>query len=246
MRFVSDMLDDDCILGRFEAGSPLPPYYGVGLDERVVEFPWVFSCRPSGRVLDAGSSFNHSHILERLLSRIASLEIVTLAPEAQSFSNRAISYVYADLRELPCGDGSFDTVVSISTLEHVGMDNSRYGSRDQPSSDPDLELRRALGELMRVLSPSGTLLLTIPYGRREDHGWFRQFDRDGLEDLVDFLGPGSAQVSVYGYTRDGWQISEAAASADAVYRDFLANPTPVDDGAAAARAVACIRAKHRT
>jgi hypothetical protein len=31
------------------------------------------------------------------------------------------------MRDLPFPDAACDTIVSLSTLEHVGMDNSRFG-----------------------------------------------------------------------------------------------------------------------
>jgi len=46
---------------------------------------------------------------------------------------------------------------------------------------------------------------------------------------------------IYRYGVRGWQLSDLDEAADATYRDFTADQRPVDDAAAAARAVACIR-----
>jgi hypothetical protein len=46
---------------------------------------------------------------------------------------------------------------------------------------------------------------------------------------------------VYRYSAEGWQISDPAEAAKAEYRDYMHDPTPVPDLAAAARAVACVR-----
>jgi SAM-dependent methyltransferase len=51
-----------------------------------------------------------------------------------------------DVRALPFADGSFDVVLSNSTLDHFPDERS---------------LRRALGELSRVLAPGGRLVLTL-------------------------------------------------------------------------------------
>jgi hypothetical protein len=48
-------------------------------------------------------------------------------------------------------------------------------------------------------------------------------------------------VKVYAYGPDGWQVSDPERASSASYRDFLADPSPVADLAAAARAVACLR-----
>jgi Methyltransferase domain len=135
-RLVSEVLDDPALVKAFGAGGPLPSGYGVGIDERVVEFPWLFAQHLRGRTLDAGSALNHAHILDRVLPRIDELHVVTLEPEDLAFTERRVSYVYADLRDLPYKDGYFDSVVCLSTLEHVGMENTRYGVAAPRSNDP--------------------------------------------------------------------------------------------------------------
>jgi SAM-dependent methyltransferase len=233
-------LDDASLRAAAAAGSRLPRGYAAGYDERTVEYPWLFGRGLSGRVLDAGSTLNHEHILDRALPLTEALTIVTLAPETHAYPLRGISYVFADLRELPFRDGWFDTVVSLSTLEHVGMDNAVYGAGDARAADPDAEVARAARELVRVTRPGGRILFTVPYGRAEDHGWFRQFDAAALARLIDAFGAAGAETALYGYGRDGWQQTSAADAAQLSYRDFTADPAPVADLAAAARGVACV------
>lgn len=240
-RFVAEVLDDPSLSARFARGEELPPSYGVGLDERVVEFPWLLAQELSGTVLDAGSALNHAHVLDRVLPRIDGLHVVTLMPEELAFNDRGVSYAYADLRELPYREDYFRVVVSLSTLEHVGMDNTVYGVDAPRADDPERELERAVAELLRVLRVHGTLLVTFPYGRREDHGWFRQFDRSDVERLIALVPARQMSCQVYRYSSDGWQLSDLAGAAGAEYRDYHQDQTPVPDLAAAARAVACVR-----
>jgi SAM-dependent methyltransferase len=232
------------VVDRFAAARRLTPSYGIGLDERVVEYPWLLSRRPSGRVLDAGSTLNHAHVLDCFLPLFSSLHVVTLTPEERSYTERGVSYVYADLRDLPFRDSYYDTVVSISTLEHIGMNNVRYGATGaEPSAEPRRAMLAALTELRRVLAPGGLFLATVPYGRAEAHGWFRQFDRGDVEDLVAGLDARSASVDVFEYSRSGWQRSALARAAQARYRDSTGQTEPGEDFAVAARAVACISAR---
>jgi SAM-dependent methyltransferase len=242
-RFVSAMLDDDELAYRFSSAARLPRHYGLGLDERVVEYPWALAQRPGGRVLDAGSALNHAHILERLLPQVEALHIVTLAPELESFAERGVSYLFCDLRDLPYRDGYFDEVISISTLEHVGMDNSRYRDPTPPADQPELEVRSAVQELCRVTRAGGRVLLTVPYGRHEDHGWFRQFDAADVRELLDGLGAAEASVAVYRYIPHGWQRSSLTQARRARYCE--GQEAPGSDGAVAARAVACVAATLR-
>ena len=68
----------------------------------------------------------------------------------------------ADVRELPFPDGHVDQVLLVSTLEHVGADNERYGV----GADRDrFGIGTALRELRRVLRPDGSLLVTVPARR---------------------------------------------------------------------------------
>jgi SAM-dependent methyltransferase len=232
-RAVTDILADAALLARFRDRLPLPNGFGAGLDERVVEYPWLLAHHHGGPALDAGSTLNHAHVLHRFLPALAPLTIATLRPEAEAFTSLGVSYLYADLRDLPLRDAQFTTVICASTLEHVGMDNALYGEGAGRSADPEREVGRALGELTRVAAPGGRILVTVPYGRAEDHGWFRQLDRAGVNAVAARLSVAEpASIALYAQTTAGWQLSSADAAAGSRYRD----------GVPGARAVACIRA----
>lgn len=233
---VSSVLGDEDWMDRFESGAQLPFGLGAGFDERVVEYPWLFSRGLSGRVLDAGSVLNHRHVLEPLLPEIDDLTIVTLAPEPAAFTELGVSYLYGDLRDLALRDEWFDEVVCLSTLEHVGMDNSPYGVADPRAEDPRAESARALGELLRVVRPGGRVHLSVPFGRREDHGWLRQLDREDVDDLLARVGAARHEETVFHHTRRGWRRGSAGRVRRARYND---SAKPARDGAVAAHAVLC-------
>jgi SAM-dependent methyltransferase len=195
-----------------------------------VEIPWLLAQGVRGRTLDAGSSLNHKVYLDLVLPAVDELHIVTLEPESASFPERRISYAYSDLRRLPYRDGYFDTVVSVSTLEHVGMDNRGYGSATEQAVDAQLESEAAVRELRRTLAPGGRILITVPYGESEDHGGWRQFDDGHLERLIVAATPNDIDVRIYRYHDGGWRLDDREAAGDARYRVGFA-----------AEAVACIR-----
>ena len=213
----------------FARASKLPRGYGADANERVVELPWLLAQGVHGRTLDAGSALNHEGYLDRVLPAVDELHIVTLEPERASFPERRISYVYSDLRKLPYRDGYFDTIVSVSTLEHVGMDNRGYGSAAEQAADAQRESEEAIRELRRALAPGGRILMTFPYGEPEDHGGWRQLDGDHLERLIAAAAPSEVDVRVYRYQDGGWQLSDPQAAARARYRVGFA-----------AEAVACV------
>ena len=239
---LRQVVQNEALLGRLRDGHPLPDSYGRGIDERVVEYPWVLSRLDGdpGRLLDAGSTLNQAYLLD--LPRLANkaIVVVTLAPE--HFERRAnVSYLFGDLRDLILGDAVFDTVVCISTLEHVGLDNTRLYTADERFREGRSDdYRQVLAELRRVLVPGGRLLLTVPFGRAENLGWMQQFDAAGLDTIADAFGSPPAATTFFRYAPEGWVLADAEACADCAYFDVHSAPSPAQDGAAAARAVACL------
>ena len=106
----------------------LPLGYGQWLDERIVEYCWLFSRLPegAGTLLDAGSALNHGFIVSHAKLRAKHMVIMTLAPETHCYWQKRISYVYGDLRNTLFDENVFDYVVSISTLDHIGLDNQVF------------------------------------------------------------------------------------------------------------------------
>jgi SAM-dependent methyltransferase len=252
-RLIREALGDEGLLARFRRGEPLPTGYGAGVDERCVEYPWLLSRldgRPE-RMLDAGSSLNHEFILDQPALRPKTLHVLTLAPEREAFWQRGISYIYGDLRDLPIQDGFYDCVACISTLEHVGFDNSQYLGRVSPGVGGPDDCLLAVKELRRVLKPGGTLLLTVPFGVALRLSAFQQFDRAMLDRALQAFGAAQEKTETfYRYTSGGWSVARAEECSACEYVTWLTKPRqewpaplPVEpDRAAAARAVACVRA----
>lgn len=213
---------------RTQIADPGARPYGEGhggLDERVVEYPWVFDrvarIHPAGgRVLDAGSTMNHGFVLDRWrASRFGPLSIVTLHHEGQDSVSDDVRYEFADLRDLPYRDGWFSTVLCLSTLEHVGMDNAIYGDDAAGSAAPPREAERALQELHRVLAPGGTLLLSVPFGAPAEFGWQRIFGREEIERIVGGPAWSDGSYRVMRAFADGWREVPPADAADAGYNE---------------------------
>jgi SAM-dependent methyltransferase len=170
-------------------------------DERVVEIPWVLSRLSGGRALEVGYAFAEPpYLAALLLAGFDELVGVDLA-EAEV---PGLTAVRADVRDLPFEEGSFDLVLCVSTLEHVGADNSSYGLGAEADGASRLT---ALRELRRVLTPKGRLLITVPCGEPGDYGWFRQDDVRGWTRLFARAGFFVEEQEAYELTEEGWRTA---------------------------------------
>jgi SAM-dependent methyltransferase len=196
---------DDAValgLGARARGEPLSWLQApAGTDERVVEIPWVLSrLRPAGRVLEVGYAFAETSWLGALLRSGVDLVGVDLATR----DVEGMETIEADVRSLPLEDRSLDQVLLVSTLEHVGADNTVYGVESEKGPAARLD---ALRELRRVLRRDGSLLVTVPLGEPRDHGWFRQEDEAGWTSLFAGAGWFADDLETYELGDEGWRAT---------------------------------------
>src|SRR5690242_9030100 len=179
-RYVTRVITIPEQLVHFGRGGSLPSGFGVGLDERVVEYPWALSRLSDGRglLLDAGGALNHGYLLKSARLSQKRIVIYTLSPQGEDFyPEDRLSYVFGDLRRTILRDRSFDEVVCISTLEHVGLDNRRfYTASPEYRQANERDFVEAVREMRRILADGGRLLVTVPYGRPRQLGWLQVFD----------------------------------------------------------------------
>ncbi len=228
--------------GGFDA-ERLRSGYGHRIDERIIEYPWLLSRIPSGagKLLDAGSVLNNELLLGQKVLAEKSIVISTLAPEGTCFWKRGISYVYEDLRATCFRDDHFDFVVSLSTIEHVGLDNTLLYTKDLSKKERNPEsYRDAIREYRRILKPRGTLYLSFPYGRYRNHGWFQVFDENMLNRVIHTFSPTSMTERHFRYESDGWHVSSREESKDGTCFDIRRKNGYAPDYAAFSRAVVCL------
>lgn len=241
---LEKMLQSNEILELFRLGNELPTAYGYGVDERIVEYPWLFSRLNSDdeRLLDAGSVLNYQYLTEKTVLKNKDIVLMTLEPETTMMRRSRLSYMFCDLRKNPFQKEIFDTVVSLSTIEHIGMDNTLvYSDKDEHRERNGSSYLVAVDEMVRVLKASGKLYLSVPFGKREYHGWLQQFDSGMIAELCNHVsGTSLIEVTYYRYSHKGWQIANEKDCVDCEYFDTHANHNVQDDRAAAARAVACL------
>jgi hypothetical protein len=235
-------LEDEVFLQRFRESDELPSGYGYRMDERVVEYPWVLSRSLDWglRILDAGSTLNNPLLLNHSSLNEKELFIYSLAHDYMERRPR-VSYISGDLRETILRDQIIDVVVCISTLEHIGLDNTFLYTQDQRyQENGPLDYKAVLAEFRRILKPRGRLLITVPFGKALQLQWLQQFNRQGIEKIISEFGGKVLALSYFKYDPSGWVHSTAAECGECEYFDIHAKGKCDSDYAAAARAVACI------
>ena len=217
--------------------------YGYRIDERVIEYPWLLSHIPDGDglLLDAGSALNFEFLLDMSPLREKKIFISTLAPESNFYPEKNISYIYEDLRSSCFKDNFFDYIVSISTIEHIGLDNTLLYTEDETKkeNDPHSYLK-AIDEFRRMLKPNGKLYLTLPFGKYKNHTWFQVFNAEMLDRVIQIFSSNKYKEFIFRYESTGWVVSSREESREATCFDINVKNKYDSDFAAFSRAVVCL------
>jgi SAM-dependent methyltransferase len=133
---------------------------------------------PAGRVLDLGCGVGHSY------RELAPRETVGVDLDPSVLAGQERETHAADMRELPFGEGTFESVLSVQSIEHV--------------PDP----QRVVAEVRRVLAPGGRAVFVTPnrltFGPPEeiiDPYHYVEFD---APELAELCGTGFLRVEVLG------------------------------------------------
>lgn len=144
-----------------EPGNPV-----VAIEESVVGE--LLAARPIGAALDAAcGTGRHARRLVDLGHTVSGVDLTPQMLERARVNVPEASFEVADLRKLPFADASFQTAVCGLALSHL----------------PELDV--AIGELSRVLSPGGRLIVSILHPFQTLLGWNAPFSgSDGSRGFV--------------------------------------------------------------
>lgn len=136
-----------------------------------------------------------------------------------AFAHPLLSTVQRDiLAGAPPQLGPYDVVISVSTIEHLGLGS--YG--DVTMDDADA---RGIEVLWSLVKPGGRMIATVPVGRAAVHRGFRVYDRERLRRVF----PCAATVHYFHKQgRDAAWQRVAAERIDTVEYEAPSDPLPVD------------------
>lgn len=150
----------------------------VNMNERIVEIPFAIAAvaaLPKGAtVLDLGCT--ESSLPVQLAALGYAVTGFDFRPYPYQHPN--LTFVQGDMTQLPFEKETFASVLSISTLEHVGIG---FYADPQEVAQAD---KKAMAEIVRVLKPGGIFVLTAPFGVKAQTPHQRIYDQKAVEDLL--------------------------------------------------------------
>jgi SAM-dependent methyltransferase len=181
------------------------------ISEQIVESALILRhARPEERrVLDFGG---YESVLPLTLSALGH-EVTVLDQRAYPFKAPRLKSVTADLFGAdPLPPESFDLVISVSTIEHLGL--GRYDDRQTPEGD-----RLGVERLWRLVRPGGRLMATVPAGRPAVQRGYRTYDEARIRAVFPPLD------TLLWFKKDGrdgtWSAAEAGDIASLTYGEPL-------------------------
>jgi O-antigen chain-terminating methyltransferase len=105
-------------------------------------------------------------------------------------------------------------IFCISILEHVGMDNSVYGNKNEEDYKSQL---KALNEIYRITKIGGKVILTLPFGKFMNYKWFLQYDFNLLKLLTLQSNFKTMNIQFYRVVNNSWIFSRYYSCSDITY-----------------------------
>ncbi len=177
-------------------------------DERLIEIPWIVKelkkCK--GNLLDVGSTLNYDYILKSI-TNLNKIFINTLFPEKKNYNNKSVNYLYEDICKNSLKEKYFDNITCISTLEHIGFDNSHYNYNSKLKKKfkfNKFKYLLALINIKKLLKKKGNFFITIPFGKKKIYKNLQQFNSLDLKKIFKIFKNFKKKVIFYRFINGKW------------------------------------------
>jgi len=146
------------------------------ITERIAELPFVLTnveLTQGAKVLEIGCAES------RLSIELATLGYTVTGYDLRDYAlvHPNFTFIKGDFLENELPPASFDCVISVSTLEHCGIDT--YGGPVIDKADA-----RIVEAIRRVLKAGGRFIFTVPFGKRGMSRYYRVYDAESLTALL--------------------------------------------------------------
>ncbi|MGH9976484.1 MAG: class I SAM-dependent methyltransferase [Nitrososphaeraceae archaeon] len=195
------------VYARSEKNSKLHPRDVLGgvTPDRHAEYDFVLrnllSLDIKAKILDVGcSSLAFSSKISKFSRNRSEIIGIDLINEVDSLG---FPLAIMDAMNMGFKDRSFDQVICLSAMEHIGLDNDGVGANHKDLNHRINGDALAMKEIWRVLKDKGTLILTVPYGRLiiKQQG-YRVYHKESLSILTNmFL---AVKKEFYGLRKGKW------------------------------------------
>jgi len=171
-------------------------FLGYSNYTRAIEYPWCLR-RVKGvkNILEVGcvtSYFSH----ELIAKKERNLHGIDL--REYPYKPKNMKFMREDIRTVKLDKDLYDVIISISTIEHIGLDG--YGTEIKDNDGDFVAMKR----LKEALKPGGRFLITVPYAGKFGYTsvFTRIYDEDRINKLIE--GYKVSEKEYFIYQRRKW------------------------------------------
>ena len=148
----------------------------IYIGERIAEIPFLYknlNFKKVNKILDLGC------VGSKISLQLATLgyDIVGIDMRPYLFKHRNIKFIQGNFLEIDLPLESFDCIICISTLEHIGL--PAYNIK--PFKDGD---EKTIVKMHKILKKGGSLILTVPFGKGIVGKFERNYNSNKLKNLL--------------------------------------------------------------
>ncbi|MEG4857830.1 tetratricopeptide repeat protein [Microcoleus sp. K1-B6] len=172
------------------------------LHSRCIEYPFAASQLGDAKcILDVGTVKSDLAWISWLEGLPIDVYATDYDPPLQPFNQ--IQFCQSDVRKLPFKDETFDKIIAVSVIEHIGLQAPQVNSPQLPLVDQSGDLE-AVKELARILKVNGELIMTLPFGVKDElilGNQARNYTIKSIQKFDQFLSP--IKMEYYEYKKRG-------------------------------------------
>ncbi len=169
----------------------------IQIGERIVEIPFLYKnldYDKNNKILDLGC------VGSKISLQLASLgfNVVGIDFRPFIFKHKNLEFIQGNFFEINLPAESFDCVICISTIEHIGL--LAYNLKPFDQGD-----KKAIEKIYTLLKKGGKLILTVPYGKAIINQFERNYDQKSLNQLIKMFK--IDEFEIYEKSKSGWILS---------------------------------------